>query len=111
MLPSGRLEGVSYVLTKDLAGKLKKPLPSTVGKGVSRILVDVAPDHEGVDSLFFHVVLKDDPSTAAPSKELGQRLHRIAAVLRRRAADEVPGFAYVDFVLESELPRQRRKTA
>lgn len=102
---------MSYVLTKDLAGKLKQPLPPEVGKGVSRILVNIAPDHEGVDSLFFRVVLKDDPGTAAPSKKLGRRLQRIAAELRRRAASAVPGFAYVDYVLESELPPRRRKTA
>jgi hypothetical protein len=99
---------MSYVLKKALAGKLKRPLPPAMRKGVSRILVEVAPDHEGTDSLFFHVVLTDDPATFTPSMELGRRLSRIAAELRRRAA-EVPGFAYVDFMLESELPRHKRK--
>lgn len=88
-----------------------QPLPAGMGKDVSRIIVRVAPDHEGVDSLFFRVVLKDDSSTASPSKELGQRSQRIAAELRRRAASHGSGFAYVDFVVESELRHQKRKTA
>lgn len=101
---------MSFVLDKDLEGELKKPLPSSIGRGVSRILLEVTPDHEGTDSLFFHVVLKDDPEKFIPSLKLGRRLSRIATELRRRAA-EIPGFAYVNFLLESELPRKKRKTA
>jgi hypothetical protein len=101
---------VSYLLTKAAQEKLTKPLTS-VDKGVSRVLVDVAPDQDGVDSLFLRVVLKDDPGMATPSKELGARLQRIAAELRRRAASLGSGFAYVSFLLESELPPQKRKTA
>lgn len=101
---------MSYLLTKTTAEKLTKPL-TNVDKGVSRVLVEVAPDQDGVDSLFFRVVFKDDPGMAAPSKELGARLQRIAAELRRRAAILGSGFAYVSYVLESELPPQKRKTA
>ena len=96
---------------KDIAAKLQKPLPE-VDKGVAQVLVSVAPDHNGEEALFFRVVLKDDPTTAKPSAELGNRLQRIASALRERAAQlKLPMFGYVDWVLESELPRAKRKTA
>jgi hypothetical protein len=101
---------MSYVLTKTVEERLKKSLAS-VDKGISRLQLDITPNQEGDDSLFIRVVLKDDPATQTPSRALGQRLARIAAELRRRAAADVPGFAYVDFVLESEVPRPRTKSA
>lgn len=91
--------------------KLVKPIPPPLGKLVSRIMVSISPDHDGIDSLFFRVVLKDDPQLVSPSKELGARLRRIASELRRRAATQGPGFAYVGFVAESELRQPKRKTA
>ena len=102
---------MSYLLTKSAMERLVKPLPSPLGKLVSRVMVSVAPDHDGIDSLFFRVVLKDDPQLTSPSKELGERLGQVASELRRRAAMQGPGFAYVSFVAESELRQQKRKTA
>ncbi len=79
---------------------------------MAKVLVSVSPDHTGEDALFFRVVLKDDPITARPSAELGKRLQRIASALRDRAARlKLPLFGYVDWVLESELPRPKRKSA
>ena len=102
---------MSYVLSKDLEAKLGKPLPE-IDKGVARVLVGVAPDLNGEDRLFLRVVLKDDASTAKPSEELGKRLQRIAGALRQRATKlELPLAAAIDFVLESELPPSKRKTA
>lgn len=101
---------MSYLLDKDVAAKLRA-VP-TGDKGVARVIVGIAPDHDGEERLFFRVVLKDDPSIATPSEELGKRLQRIATALRRRAAElGVPMFAHVDFIAESEIPPQRRKTA
>jgi hypothetical protein len=102
---------VSYVLTKSAMEKLVKPLPAPVGNGVARIMVRVSPDHDGIDSLFFEVVLKDDPKLMSPSNALGKRVQGIASELRRRAAKQGPGFAYVSFIAESELPQPKRKTA
>jgi len=100
---------VSYVLLKNVARKLAQPLPE-IDPDVARISVDIAPDHNGEDMLFFRVVLKDDTSLAAPSAALGKRLNKIAAALRMRAAKEgLPMFASVGFMAESELPRQRRR--
>ena len=99
------------MLTKSAVDELVKPLPAPIGKGVSRIMVSISPDHDGIDSLFFRVVLKDDPRLMLPSKELGERVQRIASELRRRAAKQGPGFAYVGFVAESELRQPKRKTA
>jgi hypothetical protein len=102
---------VSYVLSRELEAKLGKPLPE-VDKGVARILVGVAPDLDGEDRLFLRVVLKDDRSTTKPSEELGKRLQRIAGALRQRATKlGLPLGASIDFVLESELPPPKRKTA
>jgi hypothetical protein len=91
--------------------ELVKPISPPLGKMVSRIMVSVSPDHDGVESLFFRVVLKDDPQIMSPSKKLGERALRISSELRRRAAMLGPGFAYVDFVAESELRRPKHKTA
>ena len=102
---------MSHELTKSAMARLVKPLRSPMGKLVSRIMVSVSPDHDGIDSLFFRVVLKDDPQLLSISKELGERLGQIASELRRRAAMQGPGFAYVDFVAESEIRPQKRKTA
>jgi hypothetical protein len=94
-----------------LETKLGKPLPE-IDKGVSRVLVGVAPDQDGADRLFLRVVLKNDSSMAKPSAELGKRLQKIAGALRQRATKlELPLSTSVDFVLESELPRPKRKTA
>jgi hypothetical protein len=102
---------VSYGSTKELGQALAKPMPS-LDSSVARILVEVSPDHEGVDSLFFRVVLKNDLDLTASNKAAGKRLQRIATALCRRAADHGAGFAYVSFMLESELPRSgTRKTA
>lgn len=102
---------MSYELTKELGQALTRPIPS-IDPGVARILVEVSPDHEGVDSLFFRVVLKNDLDLTSSNKAAGKRLQRIATALRRRAADHGAGFAYVNFILESELPRSsKRKTA
>ncbi len=99
------------MLDKEIAAELAKPL-SEVDKGVARVLVSISPDHNGEEALFFRVVLKDDPTTAKPSAELGKRLQRIASALRDRAAKlKLPMFGYVDWVLESELRRPKRKTA
>jgi hypothetical protein len=74
--------------------------------------VTLSPDHDGEDALYFRVALKDDPMLSKPSAELGKRLYRIASALRARAAGlGLPMFAYVNWVLESELPRPKRKTA
>jgi hypothetical protein len=102
---------VSDLLTKSAMERLVKPLPSPLGKLVSRIMVSVSPDHDGIDSLFFRVVLKDDPQLTSPSRELGDRLRQISSELRRRAAMQGRGFAYVNFVAESELRQLKRKTA
>lgn len=91
--------------------KLVKPIPPPLGKLVSRIMVSISPDHDGIDSLFFRVVMKDDPRLMSPSKELGERVLQISSELRRRAATQGPGFAYVDFVAESELRQPKHKTA
>lgn len=102
---------MGYLLRKELETKLAKVLPE-VDKGVVRVSVGIGPDHDGEDTLFFRVVLKDGPGLDAPSLELGKRLQRIKTALRQRAADlGLPMFASVDFVLESELPRLKRKTA
>ena len=98
-------------MTKDAEAALVKPLPQAVDKGVSRIMVAVEPDQDGNESLFFRVVLRDHDALAAPSQKVGQRLQRIAMELRRRAATQVPGFAYVSFLAESDLRRPKRKTA
>jgi hypothetical protein len=105
---------VSFVLDKALEKKLTRPLPQ-IDKGVVRILVEVAPSHVGEDWLYFRVVLKDDDDTATVTTqpdEFGKRLQTISTALRDRAARlNVPMFASVDFVGESELPRPKRKTA
>jgi hypothetical protein len=102
---------VSYVLSKALETKLTKLLPD-VDKGVVRIFVEVGPNSLGEDWLYFRVVLKDDPMLATSSAALGKRLQKIATALRDRAARlNVPMFASVGFIAESELPRQKRKTA
>jgi hypothetical protein len=101
---------VSYVLEKALETKLTKLLPDD--KGVVRILAEVAPSHTGEDWLYFRVVLKDDPTMATPSDAFGKRLQKISTALRDRAARlNVPMFASVGFVAESELPRPKRKIA
>jgi hypothetical protein len=102
---------VSYVLEKPLETKLTKLLPD-IDKGVVRILVKVAPNHTGEDWLYYRVVLKDDATMNTVSDAFGKRLQRISTALRDRAARlNVPMFASVDFVGESELPRPKRKTA
>lgn len=102
---------MSYVLPNGVAQKLAQALPA-IDPGVSRITVDVAPDHTGEDMLFFRVVLKDEAGLTVPSATLGKRLQKIAAVLRKRAAElGLPMFASVSFALESELRPRRRKTA
>lgn len=102
---------MSYLLDKGIETKLTRLLPD-VDRGVVRVLAEVSPAHTGEDWLYFRVVLKDDTTTAAPSEALGKRLQKIATALRDRAARlGVPMFASVDFVSESELPRQKRKTA
>ena len=99
------------MLSKALETKLTKLLPD-VDKGVVRIFVEVGPNHTGEDWLYFRVVLKDDPLLATPSVAFGKRIQKISTALRDRAARlNVPMFASVDFVAESELPRQKRKTA
>jgi hypothetical protein len=58
------------------------------------------------------VVLKDDAPKAALSDAFGKRLQKISTALRDRAARlNIPMFASVDFVGESELPRPKRKIA
>jgi hypothetical protein len=102
---------VPYLLDTSVAAKLTKPLAG-VDKGVSRIDVGLAPDYLGEETLVFRVVLKDAADLRLPSAELGKRLHKISSVLRRRAADlEVPMFASVRFVAESEIQPRRRKSA
>lgn len=102
---------MSYVLSKALETKLTKLLPN-VDKGVVRIFAEVGLNSLGEEWLYFRVVLKDDPMLTTPSDALGKRLGKIATALRDRAARlNVPMFASVGFVAESELPRQKRKTA
>lgn len=72
-------------------------------------MVSVSPDHDGIESLFFRVVLKDDPAIMVPSKRLGERTSRIASELRARAGKQHPGFAYVTFVAESEIRKRKAK--
>ncbi|HEY0993720.1 MAG TPA: hypothetical protein VGD80_41985 [Kofleriaceae bacterium] len=99
------------MLDTEIAAMLSRPLLD-VDRGVAHVQVAVAPDHNGEDALFFRVVLKDDPTTAKPSAELGKRLQKIASALRERAASlKLTMFGYVDWVLESELPRPKRKSA
>lgn len=102
---------MSYVLDKTLEKKLTKPLPE-IDKGVVRILAEVASNSLGEDWLYFRVVLKDDPTMTATSDVFGKRIQKISTALRNRAAYlNVPMFASVSFVAESELPPQRRKIA
>jgi len=96
---------VSYVLSKALEAKLTKLLPD-VDKGVVRIFVEVGPNSLGEDWLYFRVVLKDDPMLATLSDEFARRIQKISTALRDRAARlNVPMFASVGFVAESELSR------
>lgn len=98
---------MSYILDQRIKTGLEKP-PL---KGVSRIIADIRPDFVGEDVLVLRVILKDEAALSEPSKELGERLAKIAGELRQRAAKlGVPMFAAVDFVSESELPK-RLKTA
>jgi len=100
---------VGFALDKALETKLTSPL-SDVDKGVIRIFVEVAPAHTGEDWLYFRVVLKEDLAMAPPSEAFGKRLQKIATALRDRAASlDVPMFASVGFVSESDLPRQKRQ--
>lgn len=102
---------MSFVLDKALEKKLTRPLPE-VDTGVVRILAEVAPSHIGENWLYFRVVLKDDTTVAAHPVAFGKRLQKISTALRDRAARlDVPLFASVDFVGESELPRPKRKSA
>jgi hypothetical protein len=101
---------VSYALEPRIEAQLVEPL-SEIDKGVVRIFVEIAPAHTGEDWLYFRVVLKDGAATATPSEALGKRLQKIATALRDRAARlNVPMFASVNFVAESELRRHKRKT-
>jgi len=102
---------VSFVLDKALEKKLTKPLPQ-IDKGVVRILAEIALNSLGEEWLYFRVVLKDDPTMTATSDVFGKRIQNISTALRNRAAQlNVPMFASVSFVAESELPRQKRKIA
>lgn len=102
---------MTYVLAKPLEKKLTKLIPS-VDKNVVRIFAGIAPSSAGDDWLFFRVVLKDDPSLLKVSNAVGERLARIASALRQRAANlDVPMFASVRFMAESELPRSKRHVA
>ena len=102
---------MTFILDEQLELQLEKPL-ADIDKGVTRVLVDVSPDHLGEDRLHFRVVLRDGVVPARPSAAFGKRLQKISAALRDRAVRlKVPLSALVDFVLESELPRQKRKIA
>jgi hypothetical protein len=108
---SGKLPSVSYFLDRTVEKKLTRPLLE-VDKGVVRILAEIAPSSSGEDWLYFRVVLKDDPRMTATSDVFSQRIRKISTELRNRAAHlNVPMFASVSFVAESELPRQKRKIA
>jgi hypothetical protein len=96
---------------KALEAKLVKLLPE-IDKDVVRILANVAPNSLGEDWLYFRVVIKDDPTTITPSDAFGKRVQKISTALRERAARlNVPMFASVSFVAESELPPPKRKSA
>jgi len=99
-----------YVLTQEVVAKLQR-LPPGLDPAISRLDVSVQPDQNGEDILSFRVVLKGDlPETA--SADFGERLMRIASALRARAAQlEVPMFALVTFVHESEVRPRTSKTA
>jgi hypothetical protein len=102
---------VSYILDKTLEKKLTRPFPK-IDKGVVRILAEVAPNSLGEDWLYFRVILKDDPTMTATSEVFGKRIEKISTELRKRAANlNVPMFASVSFVAESEFPPQKRKIA
>ncbi|HEX4421151.1 MAG TPA: hypothetical protein VH165_24710 [Kofleriaceae bacterium] len=102
---------MAYALDKPLTKKLTKLIPE-VDKDVIRILVEIAPSSSGDDWLYFRVVLKDDPGRNRISDAFGKRLMKISTALRNRAANlNVPMFASVDFVSESELPPLKRKIA
>ena len=100
---------MSYILEQRIKTGLEKP-PL---KGVARVIADVRPNFDGEDVLVLRVILKDEPSLSEVSKEIGERLGKIAGELRQRAAKlGVPMFAAVDFVSESELPKPKHlKTA
>ena len=102
---------MSFTLDKALEKKLTKPLRE-IDKGVVRILAEVALNSLGEEWLYFRVVLKDDSTMTATSDVFGKRIQRISTALRNRAANlNVPMFASVSFVAESELPRPKRKIA
>ena len=63
------------------------------------------PDGESSDDVKQSIRMTADRILAMPTKELGERMGQIASELRRRAAMQGPGFAYVSFMAESELWR------
>lgn len=79
--------GEERIIAEDALDRatLTGPIPPPLGRMVARIMVSVSPDHDGIESLFFRVVLKDDPAIMVPSKRLGDRTSRIASELRARA--------------------------
>lgn len=109
LLPLWHTSRVSYILDQRIKTGLEKP-PL---KGVVRVIAEIRPNFDGEDVLALRVVLKDDPGLYVVSKEIGERLGKLARELRQRAAKlGVPMFAAVDFVSESELPKSKQlKTA
>jgi hypothetical protein len=56
--------------------------------------------------------MKDGPGWSKPTLTLGNRLAKISAALRKRAANlNVPLTTAVTYMLESELPRSKRRSA
>jgi hypothetical protein len=59
---------VSFLLDKETAAKLAKPL-AEVDKGVARVSVSVSPDHNGEEALFFqHAATRSDQRQRDPEQ-------------------------------------------
>jgi hypothetical protein len=94
---------MGYHLAAGIAAALTAQ-PTSIDRGVSSMLVGVRADHTGDEVLAVQVVLKDSVGLSKPSSKLGDRLMKIAAEVRRRAAAlDVPLRASVRFVAQSEL--------